>query len=46
MAGFLAGLGCGGDSSPAKDKKDSTKKDAMDKKDKDGSTKPDMRKDL
>jgi hypothetical protein len=43
VAGLFAGLGCGGDSGPAKDKKDAAKKDATEKKD---SSKPDMRKDL
>jgi hypothetical protein len=42
VAGFLASLGCGGDSSPAKDKKDAAKKDT-EKKD---SSKPDTRRDL
>ena len=39
LAGFLTGLGCGGDSGPAKDKKDAAKKDAA-------APKPDTRKDL
>jgi hypothetical protein len=39
LAGFLAGLGCGGDSGTAKDKKDTAKKDAA-------APKPDTRKDL
>jgi len=47
MAGLLAGLGCGGETSTTKDKKDSkgtttTPKDKMDK----DSSKPDTRKDL
>jgi hypothetical protein len=42
MAGLLAGLGCGSETSTAKDKKDGMKKEEKDKKD--GA--PDTRKDL
>jgi len=45
MAGFLAGLGCGGDTTTAK--KDTAKTPSTTTpKDKDSSTKPDTRKDL
>jgi len=43
VAGFLAGLGCGGDSGTAK--KDTAKKDTEKEKAKD-SSKPDTRRDL
>jgi hypothetical protein len=44
MAGLLAGLGCGGDSTGTKDK--DKKGGTMEKKDKGEAPKPDTRKDL
>ncbi len=47
MAGLLAGLGCGGETSTTKDKKDKPGTTPSTTKDKDkDSTKPDTRKDL
>ncbi len=44
VAGFLAGLGCGGDSGTGK--KDAPKKDATEKDKAKDSSKPDTRRDL